>query len=210
MRSISTGAFVQERDSWGDAVDRARVEAWPGIELCAILPTLVETLGLYLAQAEDPLAAFARVSLHAPVGIDAAEPPIDAIRALPLDGDVVLHPDLYGTGEAANALGGRAVFENMDVAKSFGRTVDDLASVFARYPRAGFCLDVAHVWTNDRSLALGHALLDAFGDRLRQVHLSGIEPDGMHRETTEDDLALYAPLLARCPDAPQVLETVLA
>jgi hypothetical protein len=41
------------------------------------------------------------------------------------------------------------------------------------------------------------------------VHVSGIEPDGTHRKTTEDDLSLYAPLLERCADVPQVLETVL-
>src|SRR5919197_599328 len=99
---------------------------------------------------------------------------------------------------ALRALGGRAVFENMDVAKSFGQWPSDLEEVFARFPEAGFCLDVAHVWTNDRSLALGHALIDAFGTRLRQLHVSGIEPDGTHRNTTRDDLALYEPLLQRC------------
>ena len=97
----------------------------------------------------------------------------------------------------------------MDIGKSFGRSVDDLRAVFAAHPDAGFCLDVAHVWTNDPTLALGHDLLDAFDGRLRQLHVSGIEPDGTHRPTTEADLALYGPLLDRCAGVPWILEAVL-
>jgi sugar phosphate isomerase/epimerase len=101
------------------------------------------------------------------------------------------------------------VFENMDIAKEFGRSVADLEVVFATHPDAGFCLDVAHVWTNDRSLRLGHDLLDAFAGRLRQLHVSGIEPDGTHRTTTQDDLELYRPLLERCSGVPWILEAVV-
>ncbi len=81
--------------------------------------------------------------------------------------------------------------------------------MFAALPEAGLCLDVAHVWTNDPTLALGHELLDAFGDRLRQLHVSGIEPDGTHRTTTAADLALYEPLLERCDHVPWLLEAEL-
>jgi sugar phosphate isomerase/epimerase len=209
VRGISTGAYEEERDTWSAAVDRAQREGWQCLELCAILPPLLSTLAPYLTQPGHNLDSFERVSIHAPVGIDSADVIVQAIIRLPHDGDVILHPDLYSTADTVFALGDRAVFENMDVAKSFGRTVEDLTTVFERFPDAGLCLDVAHVWTNDRSLTLGHELLDAFGDRLRQVHVSGIEPDGTHRKTTEDDLSLYAPLLERCADVPQVLETVL-
>jgi sugar phosphate isomerase/epimerase len=82
-----------------------------------------------------------------------------------------------------------------------------MSDVFRRFPSAGFCLDVAHVWTNDRSLRLGFELLDAFGSRLRQLHVSGIEPNGAHRPTTNEDLDLYQPLLERCTHVPWVLES---
>jgi hypothetical protein len=207
VKGISTGAYEVERERWDAAVGRARSEGFACLELCAILPPLVETLTAYLA--EHDLAGFSRVSLHAPVGIDDPEAAIAAVRRLPLDGDVILHPDLYGRDDAAGELGSRATFENMDVAKSYGRTVEDLRAVFDRFPDAGFCLDVAHVWTNDRSLALGHELLDAFGGRLRQLHVSGIEPDGTHRETTAADLELYRPLLDRAAHVPHVFEAVI-
>ena len=147
--------------------------------------------------------------MHAPVRFDGNT---DDLRAalLGLPHDVVLHPDAY-RGEAwVVDLGARAVFENMDVAKRFGREVADLRQVFATFPEAGFCLDVAHVWTNDPTLRLGHELIDELGGRLRQLHVSGIEPDGTHRPTTRADLDLYAPLLDRCRDVPWLLEAELA
>jgi hypothetical protein len=210
VRGISTGAYEEERDAWNAAVQRARREGWPCLELCAILPPLLNSLREYLARPDPQLETFARISIHAPVGVASTDVVTHAILRLPLDGDVILHPDVYGIEDEVHVLGDRAVFENMDVAKGFGRTVEDLGVVFERFPAAGFCLDVAHVWTNDPSLALGHDLLDAFGGRLRQIHVSGIERDGTHRPTTPEDLELYAPLLDRCLDIPQVLETVLA
>lgn len=199
MFGIATGAFVDERDEWPRAVDRAVDEGWRVVELTAITESLYESLRVYLAD-EPRLDSFERVSVHAPVSV------VD----VDLTYDVVFHPDVYRHEDSVAGLGGRALFENMDVAKTFGRTVEDLEEIFRRFPDAGFCLDVAHVWTNDTSLTLGHDLLDAFGHRLRQLHVSGIEPDGTHRPTTNHDLGLYEPLLARCRHVPQILEAELA
>jgi uncharacterized protein (UPF0276 family) len=139
------------------------------------------------------------------------EAPADVVTSLePFPFDVVLHPDIYGLEPACARLGVRAVFENMDVAKRSGRDLHDLRDVFARFPDAGLCLDVAHVWTNDRTLRLGHDLLDVLGGRLRQLHVSGIEEDGTHRPTTQADLELYEPLLERCRHVPWLLEAELA
>lgn len=204
---IATGAYVEERDDWPAAVGRARAEGWRWIELTAIrgrLAPLIRFLGAH----SDALAPFERVSVHAPAAT--TETPANVLeKLLPYTFDVVLHPDVYGAEPVCASLGGRAVFENMDVAKESGRNVGDLADVFSSFPAAGFCLDVAHVWTNDPTLALGHELLDAFEPRLRQLHVSGIEEDGTHRPTTSDDLELYEPLLDRCPHVPWLLEAEL-
>jgi sugar phosphate isomerase/epimerase len=199
---ISTGAYFPDLGDWPTMVRRASEAEWPYVELAALLPGELERLGPYLATAPAELDRFERVSIHAPVRDGA-----DTLGRLPAGFDTILHPNVYAD---ANALGRHAVFENMDVQKDFGRFTSDLASVFDRNPEAGFCLDVAHVWTNDGSLALGHELLDAFGDRLRQLHVSGIEPDGTHRPTTGADLALYEPLLDRCRHVPWLLEAQLA
>jgi hypothetical protein len=203
---IATGAFEAERDEWEDAIARTAREGWPYIELTAFGASRLDLLQ-HIDTAS--LAPFSRVSIHAPTKGYTAEGLVAEIEAIPFAADVVLHPDVW-RDEPIAQLGERAVFENMDVNKPFGRWTAELADVFRRFPQAGFCLDVAHVWTNDRSLALGHELLDAFGGRLRQLHVSGIEPDGTHRDTTEADLDLYRPLLDRCEHVPWLLETVMA
>lgn len=205
---MATGSFLAERDDWPSAVARARAEGWTILELTAIDRARLDALIEVLAVEPRTLDGFERVSVHAPVRFDGNT---DDLRAalLGLPHDVVLHPDAY-RGEAwVVDLGARAVFENMDIAKRFGREVADLRQVFAMFPEAGFCFDVAHVWTNDPTLRLGHELIDELGGRLRQLHVSGIEPDGTHRPTTRADLDLYAPLLDRCRDVPWLLEAEL-
>jgi hypothetical protein len=206
---IATGAYERERDDWRRALDRATGEGWRTVELTAVVEPLVGPLVELLASDGDALTGFERVSLHAPIAARDRTATAATLATLPLDGDVIFHPDVWRTEPALEALGTRVVFENMDVGKSFGRSVDELRGVFDLHPDAGFCLDVAHVWTNDATLALGHDLLDAFGDRLRQLHVSGIEPDGTHRPTTDTDLARYRPLLDRCEGVPWILEAVL-
>ncbi len=203
---IATGAYVDERDDWHAAVGRASAERWRWLELTALRGRLASLLP-FLEAERATLDSFERVSVHAPAAAAGAADALEALASCPYD--VVLHPDVYGAEPGCLRLGARAVFENMDVTKGVGRGVDDLSVVLATFPDAGFCLDVAHVWTNDRSLRLGHELLDAFGTRLRQLHVSGIEPDGTHRPTTAADLALYEPLLARCNGVPWLLEAEL-
>lgn len=204
---IATGAFVGERDDWRAAIGRARVEGWRWLELTAMGNRLPPLLA-FLEADSGALHGFERISVHAPAKTDAS--PAEVVGLVePLPFDVVLHPDVFRREPACVRLGTRAVFENMDSTKGFGREVADLGETFAAFPEAGLCLDVAHVWTNDPTLGLGHDLLDAFGDRVRQLHVSGIEPDGTHRPTTAADIALYASLLDRCRGVPWLLETEL-
>jgi sugar phosphate isomerase/epimerase len=208
---VATGAFIAERDDWLTAIERAIGEGWEVIELTAITEERFDELLAFSARSSNALSGFRRVSVHAPIHFH-SEPAavVQKLASWHAQLDLVLHPDLFRGQPALRALGKRVVFENMDVAKDFGRTVEDMRDVFAEYPDAGFCLDVAHVWTNDPSLALAHEFLDSFGDRLRQLHVSGIEPDGVHRPTTPHDLDLYRPVLDRCPHVPWLLETELA
>jgi hypothetical protein len=206
---IATGAYVGERDDWSRATARAAAEGWRTVELTAMTEASFGSLVEHVETCGLP-SSFERVSVHAPAVFETSAGEVVPRLASSLGGfDLVLHPDRYGAEDGCAALSSRAVFENMDSNKPFGRTVADLALVFDRFPEAGFCLDVAHVWTNDETLRLGFDLLDAFGGRLRQLHVSGIEPDGTHRPTTPDDLRLYEPLLARCTRVPWVLEAEL-
>jgi hypothetical protein len=206
---MGTGSYVDERDDWWRAVERARLEGWLFVELTAVVEPLLATLTEFLDLSPDLLEGFERVSLHSPIWAESPERMVETIVRLPLESDVIFHPDVWAQERALDLLGARVVFENMDAGKQFGRSVEDLRDVFAAHPVAGFCLDVAHVWTCDRTLLLGHELLDEFGDRLRELHVSGIEPDGTHRTTTQADLDLYRPLLERCGSVPWILEAVV-
>lgn len=207
---MATGSYEAERDDWRAAVERAAAEGFSSIELTAIREKLLATLDDFLYSPHAALlAVFTRVSVHAPVRFESTRGDVVAQVARHAY-DVILHPDVYAGEPAVAALGGQAVFENMDPAKAFGRTSEDLRATFERFPEAGFCLDVAHVWANDPTLELGFRLLDEHGDRLRQCHVSGIERDGTHRPLTDRDLEAYEPLLARCPDVPLLLESVVA
>jgi hypothetical protein len=205
---IATGALVSERDDWEAAVARAVAEGWRFLELTAMTEDQLDALAGFLERAPEELARFERVSLHAPVARLHSSTAVlaDKVASIGWEFDTVFHPDLYGNTPSLRRLEQRLIFENMDNQKRFGRGVDDLRRVFDGFPEAGFCLDVAHVWTNDPSLELGHELIDCFGERLRQLHVSGIEPDGTHRCTTSSDLQLYDSLLARCEHVPWLLE----
>jgi hypothetical protein len=207
---IATGAYIGERDDWDAAVGRAAAEGWAFVELTAIVEERLESLFAFFAGSPDSGARFERISIHAPVVFHtSAASVVERLAGWRPDLDVVFHPDIYRDEVLLRRLGARTVFENMDVAKRFGRSAADLRTIFDVFPEAGFCLDVAHVWTNDPSLNLAYELLDAFGDRLRQLHVSGIEADGIHRPTTIADLDLYEPVLDQCGHVPWLLEAEL-
>ncbi len=82
----------------------------------------------------------------------------------------------------------------------------ELEALFELLPDAGFCLDVAHVWSLDPTMALGHELLDAFRLRLTHVHVSSLTPACEHVPLLGAHEALFGEVLERCVDVPWILE----
>ena len=119
---------------------------------------------------------------------------------------IVVHPDTEIDLDSCRALGIRLTLENMDFRKDSGRVAVELEPFFAALPDAGFCLDIAHAHSIDPSMNTAHELLDCFGGRLRQVHLSSLDDDGHHMPVTKGDEWLFAPVLDRCRDVPWILE----
>jgi hypothetical protein len=50
------------------------------------------------------------------------------------------------------------------------------------------CFEVAHAGSIDPTTARAAELLDAFGDRLREVHISSLSEFGKHVPLTKPDL----------------------
>lgn len=205
---VSTGYMAARREDWATLVRRACEVSSFAVELSALSER--ELPGLLAFLAGRPRLPFHYLSVHAPTkGLKLPEADLVALlRSLPphVDG-VVVHPDKIATPAAWRPLGHRLLLENMDARKPGGQRPEELAALYAELPDAGLCLDVAHAAAVDASMRLAHALLDAHGARLRQVHLSSLRRDrGSHVPLTRRDEARFAPVLRRCPDVPWILE----
>jgi hypothetical protein len=205
----STG-FLRDAGDW-PAQARAAIAISPfAAELAAL--SLPEFAGLEAWLHTLPPLPFRYLSVHAPTKhLDGDEAGlVERLAALPpAVRSIVVHPDVIADPAVYARLGSRLVLENMDTRKTFGQDADDLASLFAVLPEAGLCLDVAHAGAVDPTMDLAHELLDRFGARLRQLHVSSLV-DGEHVPLTEQDAERFQPVLRRCVDVPWVLEAPAA
>ena len=102
----------------------------------------------------------------------------------------------------------RALVENMDRRKATGRTADELAAAFDRVREAGLCLDVGHARQHDPSMAGARLILERFGDRLREVHLSHVTSGSAHERLSPAAISAVREVAALIPEhVPVVLET---
>jgi sugar phosphate isomerase/epimerase len=205
----STGYMVGARGDWPRLVAAAERCSLDVVELSALAAEELPGLLRFLDEAVLGGLPFGHVSVHGPSkGWDETPATLaSTLDALPefVEG-IVLHPETLGDPGAFARLGGRLRLENMDARKHDARTVAELAPFFEALPEAGFCFDVAHAQLNDPSLALAHELLDAFGERLAEVHVSSIDPDGDHVPLRAADAEAFLPVLERCVGVPWVLE----
>jgi len=203
---ISTGVFTASRGDWHTLVGAACKVSSFAVELSALSGDELPGLVRYLLR--KPRLPFRYVSVHAPVKHQSLEESalVQQLAELPVwVRSIVTHPDGISAAGAFRPLGTRLVLENMDDRKNTGRTADEIEAFFKKLPDAGFCLDVAHAWSIDPTMAVAHELLDRFRSRLRHVHLSSLS-DGHHIPVASDDESLFAEVLDRCRDVPWILE----
>jgi hypothetical protein len=207
----STGYMVGARGDWPRLVAAAESCSLDVVELSALSARELPGLLRFLAEAGALL--FGHVSVHGPSkGWDGTPAALAAaLAAIPafVDG-LVMHPETLGDAEPFAGLGARLRLENMDTRKRDARTVAELARYFDALPDARFCFDVAHAQLHDPGMGLAHELLDAFADRLAEVHVSSIEPNGEHVPLRAADAEAFLPLLERCVGVPWVLEAPAA
>jgi hypothetical protein len=203
----STGYMVDERGSWPDLVSFAERVSEAVVELSALSASELPGLIAYLKRSPD--LKFVYMSVHGPSKGHHGPPQAlaETLAALPLQVQgIVMHPETLDDPFAFRVVGERLLLENMDRRKDDARTVEELAPYFDALPEARFCFDIAHAFHCDPTMRLARELLDAFGDRLQEVHLSSIEPSGKHVPLSEHDAATFAPLLALCTHVPWILE----
>jgi sugar phosphate isomerase/epimerase len=206
----STGFLSDLREDWPAMIEASIAVSDQVIELSALSGDELHGLTGYLRT--DDVTGWPHVSVHGPAKRWASTPHAlaDALAALPasIDG-IVMHPETLRDPTTFESLSARLWLENMDTRKADARTVDELARYFELLPDAGFCFDIAHAWLHDPTMGLAHALLDAFDERLAEVHLSSILPSGRHVPLRPSSLAVFEPILARCVGVPWILEAPL-
>src|SRR5258707_7181853 len=93
---------------------------------------------------------------------------------------IVIHADAIRNFVLWNSCGPLLLIENMDKRNICGRTERELSDIFARLPEAGLCFDIGHCRQVDPTMNEAYLILRAFGDRLRQLHVSEVNSRSTH------------------------------
>ena len=107
--------------------------------------------------------------------------------------NVIIHPLDLPSPELLAKFPFKVSTENLTKKKNV--TITDLQKIFQKYPKIGLCIDVAHayLWSKDET----QKLIDAFGDRITQFHLSGTYKKRDHqslRKVTKNFISSIEPI----------------
>lgn len=211
MRPIgfSSGALAKSDFRKGVALQEG-IE-FTAVELSALRESELEPL-VSAAQGLS-LGKFEYVSFHAPsVFKTAGEREVVALLSrLPAEWPVVVHPDLIHEPAVWATLGSRLCLENMDLRKRTGRTVEEMRTAFDALPEAGFCLDLGHARQIDPTMSIAIEMLQSFGSRLLQLHVSEVGTFGEHRRLGFLARTAFRRVVRYVPnDVPVILESIVA
>jgi hypothetical protein len=207
---FSTGALAKGDFATGLAVQRdvPRIDA---VELSALrdheLPLLVDAIPSL------DLDGFEYVSLHAPSKLQTLDEHavFELLLALPESWPVIAHPELLQTPSLWQQLGERLCLENMDNRKTTGRTIAELHALFEVFPEATFCLDLGHARQIDPTMVSAMLMLQEFGDRLVELHISEVGPRGEHLPLGATTRQAFARVVHLVPaGCPLIIESIVA
>lgn len=178
------------------------------IELSALRE---EELGPLVRSLDDlNLTDFNYVSVHAPSRFEAQSERIFVEMLVDVDRNwpVIVHPDAIHDYSLWRELGSLLCLENMDKRKPIGRTVHELAAVFEHLPESSFCFDIGHARQFDSTMTEAYLLLKAFGERLRQVHVSEVNTRSRHDVLSSASILAFREVAHLIPESiPIILET---
>lgn len=156
-------------------------------------------------------SAFSYVSVHAPSRRQqlSEEELVARLEEFPDHWSIVVHPNTIEDYDVWAAIEDRICIENMDQRK-YGRTADELDSVFANLKRAGFCLDLGHAHQVDPTMGVAIELLERYGDALRHVHISEVNSHGQHVPMSFASQYAFSSIAHLLPsDVPVIIESVV-
>jgi hypothetical protein len=184
--------------------------------------TDVEELSALRFDELDPLLAalptldleqFSFVSIHAPTRFlqETEASVVERLGTLAEQGyPLVLHPDVIFTPRLWAELGDKLLVENMDKRKPVGRNVTEMRTIFDSIPAARFCFDIGHARQVDPSMTEAYLLLQAFGDRLAEVHVSEVNTASRHDPISRNAVMAFRTVARYIPEeVPIILEPLI-
>jgi hypothetical protein len=168
--------------------------------------SIAESYGFCYAQAHfkdfilSPLSGLdhPKVSIHSTYFSDPIKELAQITALNALQKPVVVHPREDLTLDW-NKLGPNLILENLDGRSTYGNTVATLKHAFKRFPKARWCFDIGHAFHVDPSGLLPQKLIDTFGDKLQQIHLSHLASDATHIPITPHVIQTYVPYFRQLP-----------
>lgn len=211
MRPVgfSTGALA--RGDFRRALEMLRPYRTDVIELSALRFDELEPLLTALPNLD--LRHFSFVSIHSPTlfprEIEASV--VERLRSVTVRGyPVVVHPDVIYTPCIWAELGDKILVENMDKRKPVGRNLAEMRQIFDLLPAARFCFDVGHARQVDPSMTEASLLLQAFGDRLAEVHISEVNTASRHDPISLNAVIAFRSIATYIPEeVPIILEPLI-
>jgi hypothetical protein len=205
---FSTGALA--KGDFRAGLEAQRSMGFDAVELSALrsdeLPPLMAAL-----PALD-LRGFRHVSFHAPSKLARRDEPglVAMLNAVPSSWPIIVHPDLIEVPARWRFFGRRLCLENMDQRKPVGRTVPEMEGLFEQLPEASFCFDIGHARQVDPTMGIAIGMLSRFRSRLRQIHMSEVDPGGRHIPISFAALSAFQLVAALFPeDCPVILESMV-
>jgi hypothetical protein len=135
---------------------------------------------------------------------------VSILGEVPRQWPIIVHPDLITDPLLWKPFGRRLCLENMDQRKPAGRTLPEMEILFEQFPEASFCFDIGHARQVDPTMGIAISLLRRFRDRIRQVHMSEVDPWGRHIPISFAALSAFQLVAKLIPeDCPVILESVV-
>ena len=211
MRVIgfSTGAIAKA--DYGKALADLRRHNVRAVELSALRYSELYPLVQALPRME--LAHFEVVTFHAPSHFDSDQERsvVEMLqKVVDLKIPIVIHPDAIRSLECWTPLRDWLLIENMDKRKPVGRTADELNEFFRKLPEARLCFDVGHARQVDPTMAEARRILERFGERLAEVHLSEVNSSSKHDPLSAYAIEAFQSVASLIPEhVPAILETLI-
>ena len=183
------------RDSRFTAIELGTLREWEFMGLLSHLPTL-------------DVSKYDAVSVHCPKIQKMTEEKLteDLSPIYDRGWNITVHPYVIKNPKLWKKFGSQLCIENMGTSTKsskasewVGQDVDGLSPFFNDLPDASMCFDIGHAIQMDETTELAENLIDSFGDRVKIIHLSKVNPSGEHLPLTVEPIRALGRVITRLP-----------